>query len=73
MPYITGTHGDFMSRLNQLPSGVVDVATFVTEGIDYKNQGKLTSGHLVQLDYVARLKKFQFENTGSYLSTSLMY
>jgi len=33
--YITGTVGDFMSRLHALPTGTNDLTNFITEGDGY--------------------------------------
>ena len=61
--YISGTIVDFASRLHQLPTGVADVNQFLIEGRTYLSSvDKNVSG---KWEGEARLKQFQFNQTGS--------
>jgi hypothetical protein len=55
-----------MSRMKSLPTGTGELHQFVDEAKDYKARGLLTSGHLTQLDAVARNLKSSFTNSGEY-------
>lgn len=70
--YISGGLQYIASNLNQLPTGVVDVDSYVLEARSYIAVGVLTSGHLTLLEKVARLKKFQFTQSGQDLANNLI-
>lgn len=71
--YISGELPYLMSRLNSLPTGTGELSQFIDEAKDYKARDLLTSGHLEQLDFVARFKKFQFTLDGTDLVTPLIF
>jgi hypothetical protein len=71
--YITGSYIDLISRLNQLPTGINDLVQFTAEANGYEAANLFTSGHLVQTDYLLRLKYFQFSLSGALLAQSILY
>ena len=73
MSYISGSLVDLAVRLNQLPTGVADVSSFVSEAQNQIALGLVSSGLMVELDYICRLKKFQFNLDPTGLAIPLLY
>lgn len=64
--YISGTKQDFENRLHELPSGLNDLSSFLSEGSGYVSGA--TASELYKWNREYTLKQYQLTNSGSYLT-----
>ena len=73
--YATGTAGTFISRMQQLPTGLFELSgasnSFWSEGVGYFNSGIISTGTAYNYSHVFASKYYEITKTG--IKPSLNY